>query len=201
VLVVANRTADSEEVLAALLERAQQSAIEVTMLTPATWEVVDPHGGVQSARRRLRAALTGLRDAGVPATGVVGDADPCLAVEAIWDPERFDEVVVATLPQHVSRWLRLDLPGRLERLTGRCVRDIIASERPRLCAASRTGTWSAISAASRPHPPIPALVGAACPPQPTQHTTVAVGGQTWRTSTRSSAKTPRPARRTGTRAA
>jgi hypothetical protein len=129
VLVVANRTADSEEVLAALLERAQQSAIEVTVLTPATWEVVDPHGGVQSARRRLRAALTGLRDAGVPATGVVGDADPFLAVEAIWDPERFDEVVVATLPQHISRWLRLDLPGRLERLTGRSVRHVIASER------------------------------------------------------------------------
>lgn len=128
VLVVTNRTADSEEVLAALLERAQQSAIEVTVLTPATWEVVDPHGGVQSARR-LRAALTRLRDAGVPATGVVGDADPFLAVEAIWDPERFDEVVVATLPQHVSRWLRLDLPRRLERLTGRSVRHVIASER------------------------------------------------------------------------
>jgi hypothetical protein len=129
VLVVANRTADSEEVLAALVERAQQSAIEVTVLTPATWEVVDPHGGVQSARRRLRAALTRLRDAGVPATGVVGDADPFLAVEAIWDPKRFDEVVVATLPQHVSRWLRLDLPRRLERLTGRSVRHVIASER------------------------------------------------------------------------
>jgi hypothetical protein len=32
------------------------------------------------------------------------------------------------LPQHVSRWLRLDLPGRLERLTGRSVRHVIASE-------------------------------------------------------------------------
>ena len=128
-LVVANRTADSDEVLAALLERAQQSAIEVTVLTPATWEVVDPHGGVQSAHRRLRAALTRLRRAGVSARGVVGDADPFVAVEEIWDPERFDEVVVATLPQHVSRWLRLDLPQRLERLTGRSVRHVIANER------------------------------------------------------------------------
>jgi hypothetical protein len=81
--VVTNRTADSEEVLAPLLERAQQSAIEVTVLTPATWEVVDPHGGVQPARRRLRAALTRLRDAGVAATGVVGDADPFLRTPAL----------------------------------------------------------------------------------------------------------------------
>jgi hypothetical protein len=129
VLVVANRTADSEEVQAALLERAQQSAIEVTVLAPASWEVVDPHGGVQSARRRLRDALSRLHGAGISASGVVGDADPFVAVREIWDPERFDEVVVATLPQHLSRWLHLDLPRRVEHLTGRPVRHVIASER------------------------------------------------------------------------
>ncbi len=130
VLVVANRTADSDEVHAAILERARRGPIEVTLLAPATWEVVDPHGGNQSAWRRLNAALRRLAAAKIAARGVVGDADPVAAVRDIWDAERFDEVVVATLPQHLSRWLGLDLPHRVEQLTGRPTRHVIASERP-----------------------------------------------------------------------
>lgn len=129
VLVVANRTADSDEVHEALVERAHDGPIDVTLLAPAAWEVVDPHGGRQSASRRLNAALTRLAAAGIPARGVVGDADPVAAVEAIWDGDRFDEVIVATLPRHLSRWLGLDLPRRVEDLTGRPTRHVIASER------------------------------------------------------------------------
>ena len=43
VLVVANRTADSDELRAALLERSERGPIEVTLLAPAAWEVADPH--------------------------------------------------------------------------------------------------------------------------------------------------------------
>jgi histidinol dehydrogenase len=129
VLVVANRTADSEEVHAALVERAEHGPIEVTLVAPATWEIVDPHGGRQSAARRLNAALTRLAAAGIAARGVVGDADPVTAVRDIWDAKRFDEVIVATLPQHRSRWLSLDLPHRVEQLTGRPTRHVVASER------------------------------------------------------------------------
>lgn len=128
VLVVANRTADSDEVRAALIERSQRGPIEVTLLAPATWEVVDPHGGKQSAWRHLNAALTRLSAAGIPARGVVGDADPVAAVQDIWSADRFDEVIVATLPQPLSRWLRLDLPHRVEHLTGRPTRHVIARE-------------------------------------------------------------------------
>jgi hypothetical protein len=129
VLVVANRTADSDEVHAALVERAQDGPIDVTLLAPAAWEVVDPHGGRQSAWRRLNAALTRLAAAGITARGVVGDADPVAAVQDTWTAERFDEVIVATLPQHLSRWLGLDLPHRVEQLTGRPTRHVIARER------------------------------------------------------------------------
>jgi hypothetical protein len=129
ILVVANRTADSDEVHAALVERAQDGPIDVTLLAPAAWEVVDPHGGRQSAWRRLNAALTRLAAAGITARGVVGDADPIAAVRDTWNTERFDEVIVATLPQHLSRWLRLDLPHRVEQLTGRPARHVIARER------------------------------------------------------------------------
>jgi hypothetical protein len=44
VLVVANRTADSDELLAALLERHAQGSISVTLLAPARYEVTSPHG-------------------------------------------------------------------------------------------------------------------------------------------------------------
>ncbi len=129
VLVVANRTADSDEVHAVLVARAHDGPIDVTLVAPAAWEVVDPHGGRQSALRRLNAALTRLAAAGITARGVVGDADPVAAVQQIWNAERFDEVIVATLPHHLSRWLGLDLPHRVERLTGLPTRHVIASER------------------------------------------------------------------------
>jgi hypothetical protein len=128
VLVVANRTADSEELHAALVERSDRGPIEVTLLAPAAWEVIDPHGGTESARRRLRSAIERLGAAGVPVSGVVGDANPAVAVEQIWDAERFDEVIVSTLPIHLSRWLGIDLPHRVERFTGRPVRHVIATE-------------------------------------------------------------------------
>jgi hypothetical protein len=130
VLVVANRTADSDELHAALVQRAHEGPIDITLLAPAAWEVIDPHGGRQSAWRRLNAALTRLTAAGITARGVVGDADPVAAVQGIWDAERFDEVIVATLPRHLSRWLGLDLPHRVEHLTGLPTRHVVATERP-----------------------------------------------------------------------
>jgi hypothetical protein len=129
VLVVANRTADSDELLAALLDRQAQGPISVTLLAPATFEVTSPHGGRQAAMRRLRTATDRLREAGIETTGVVGDPDPFTAVAAIWDSDRFDEVVVCTLPERLSRWLRLDLPRRVDRLTSRSVQHIVAHER------------------------------------------------------------------------
>ena len=129
VLVVASRTADSDELHAALIERHAQDPISVTLLAPATWEVNDSHGGRQSAQRRVNSARARLRESGIEVEGIVGDADPVAAVEAVWDPDRFDEVIVATLPAQLSRWLRLDLPSRVERLTGRPVRHVVAHER------------------------------------------------------------------------
>jgi hypothetical protein len=128
VLVVADRTADSEELRAVLVERCERGPIEITLLASAAWEVTDPPGGTESARRRLRAAMTRLGAGGIAARGVVGDANPVPAVERMWDAERFDEVIVSTLPAHLSRWLGIDLPHRGERITGRPARHVIASE-------------------------------------------------------------------------
>jgi hypothetical protein len=42
-------------------------------------------------------------------------------------PCRYDEVIVATLPTGVSRWMAADLPHRVERLTGARVTHIVAT--------------------------------------------------------------------------
>ena len=73
VLVLANRTADSNQLLQQLLARHAQGPVAVTMLAPAVWEVQDPHGGTESAWRRLRAAQKRLQTDGIEVTCMIGD--------------------------------------------------------------------------------------------------------------------------------
>jgi hypothetical protein len=109
--VVANATAASDELIAALRGRADQGPAEFTFLLPATG------GDRAAARRELDRALARRRDAGVEASGSVGDRDPVVAVHEAWDPRRYDEVVISTLPTGTSRWLEIDLPRRIQKLT------------------------------------------------------------------------------------
>jgi hypothetical protein len=117
-LVVANRTVDSPELLDALRERAQQGPIHVTLLAPALWSERE------GARERVQAAVAALEGAGVRAEGMLGDADPIVAVQEAWNPGRYDEVVVSTLTEGASRWLQIDLPHRVARLTDCQVRHV-----------------------------------------------------------------------------
>src|SRR3954449_10822871 len=128
VLVLANRTADSPRLREALLERRGRGPISVTLLVPAAWEAQDPHGGMETGRRRVRAALDNLRDTGLEVHCRVGDADPITALREAWDPDRFDEIIVSTLPSRVSKWLQIDLPRRAGRITGVPVTHVEAVE-------------------------------------------------------------------------
>jgi hypothetical protein len=117
-LVVANQTVDSPELLAALTQRAQEGPIHVTLLAPTLWSERE------QARERVQAAVDGLEAAGVSADGTLGDADPIVAVQEAWNPGRYDEVLVSTLTEGASRWLQIDLPHRVARLTDCQVRHI-----------------------------------------------------------------------------
>jgi hypothetical protein len=69
-------------------------------------------GGGATGARRVEAAVTRLREAGVEARGAVGAADPLQAME---DALRFfpaDEIVISTRPHGHSRWLDRDVAGR-----------------------------------------------------------------------------------------
>jgi hypothetical protein len=123
VLVVANRTAESDELLAALRDRAGKTPTRFTLLVPATphgvaW-AADMHSGGDEAEAHMAKALDRLESAGLEVAGLIGDPDPIAAVQdAVNSDATFDAAVVSTLPTHLSRWLKLDLPRRVERTTG-----------------------------------------------------------------------------------
>ncbi|MEA2320278.1 MAG: hypothetical protein QOD81_128 [Solirubrobacteraceae bacterium] len=117
-LVVANQTVDSPELAAALAERAAQTPIHVTLLAPVLWSERD------AARRRVDATVEHLRGSGIEAEGLLGDGDPVVAVQEVWNPGRFDEVVVSTFATGASRWMQIDLPHRVAKLTHCTVRHV-----------------------------------------------------------------------------
>lgn len=117
-LVVANQTVDSPELMAALRERAEQGSIHVTLLAPVRY------GERGAVRARLDGAVARLAAAGIAAECRLGDADPVVAVQEAWNPRRYDEVIVSTLATGSSRWLRVDVPHRIARLTDCPVRHV-----------------------------------------------------------------------------
>ena len=122
VLVVATVTAASDDLLAALRERARRGSVPVDFL------LVMPASGPATAAMepRLAEALERWREAGLKAEGTIGDADPVQAVAEVCKPGAFDEVIVSTLPGQTSRWLRSDVPYRIGALTDLPVTHVVA---------------------------------------------------------------------------
>jgi hypothetical protein len=133
ILVVANQTAESEELRAALNARAQEGAAEFTLLVPATphgvaW-AADMFAGEEEAEEHLHAMVERLRGVGLNVKEAkVGDPDALAAVQDAVNFDSYDEVIVSTLPLHLSKWLKLDLPHKVEHATGLPVRHVPASK-------------------------------------------------------------------------
>lgn len=125
VLVVANQTAESDDLLTALRERAGRGECEFTVLVPAT-----PHGvawaanmasdkGREEAEEHRDALVERLRAAGLPVKqAIIGDPDPLAAITDACNLGSYDELIVSTLPHHLSKWLHLDLQRKAEHATG-----------------------------------------------------------------------------------
>jgi hypothetical protein len=62
----------------------------------------------------------------VAVTGAVGDSMAAVAVAEAWDPGLYDEVIVCTFPEPLSKWLRVALPERIAQLTGANVSHVVA---------------------------------------------------------------------------
>jgi hypothetical protein len=132
VLVVANRTAESPELLTALQERAARGPCEFTLLVPSTphglaW-AADPDAGHDSAEHHRLTFVEELRGEGLEVDAKLGDPDPLAAIQDECNFNDYDELIVSTLPLKMSKWLHLDLPRKARAATGLPVTHVIGSE-------------------------------------------------------------------------
>ena len=113
VLIVAHRTAATPRLIEAVRTRAAAGPCSFTLLVPRGYW--DPDTESAATTIELAGPLLD-QAAGSHVEARIGDVDPFEAVKAALDAESYDEVIVSTLPERVSHWLRRDLPSRVERL-------------------------------------------------------------------------------------
>ena len=120
ILVVANKTAESPDLLEAM--KAKGTDHEYVLVVPASGGVLekaaDPDAAREHTEPHLNAALATMRGAGFSVEGSVGDSDPAAAVQDAANFDKFDEIIISTLPLRVSKWMKLDLPSKAQRATG-----------------------------------------------------------------------------------
>ncbi len=131
VLVVANRTAATPALLEAVRARAAQSPawFHLVVPDPEHDHLRHPHDH-SAGDKSLALALPLIRDAaGGHADGSVSIRHDAMdAIEETLRTGDFDEIILSTLPRHVSHWLHLDLPSRVAHL-GLPLTTIVAGER------------------------------------------------------------------------
>ena len=118
ILVVANQTIGGATLLDLVRERAKEPDTSFTLVVPMTRPrsgyVIYDEAVRESAQVRLDLTLSYLRGEDVVASGELGDEDPYIATLDAIDEYHPDEVIISTLPQSSSGWLRRDLIERIQ---------------------------------------------------------------------------------------
>lgn len=117
VLVVANDEIDDDDIDALLGTDDPATCREVLVVTPAlnSWMghlVADAGTAARDAEARLNHSVAAIRRAGFAASGIVGDADPLLALDDTLTLFAADEVVIASAAAREDGWLGIKLVER-----------------------------------------------------------------------------------------
>ncbi len=138
ILVVANRTLGSSDLLQSIQDRMAKGPCEFTLLVPAipharresTMEtltrritnlpVTDEARGAdeadyEHARGRVAFGIEQLQKLGADVDGEVGNPNPVRAVQDALSRDKYDEIILSTLPKRVGGWLSQDLPNKVKR--------------------------------------------------------------------------------------
>ena len=118
ILIVANETLASPTLASAVARRLAAGPVAFHVVVPATpvgthrltW---DEDEAIAAAHDRLEAVLHRLRGLGAEAEGEIGNRDPVIAVDDAMLNRQVDEIILSTLPESRSRWLRQDVPSKL----------------------------------------------------------------------------------------
>jgi hypothetical protein len=130
ILVVANQTIAGANLLELVRERAKEPDTSFTLIVPMT----KPRSGYviyddvvrDAAQVRIDLALSYLRGEDIVASGELGDEDPYTATLDAISEYQPDEVIISTLPQSSSGWLRRDLIERIQDGTGVPVTHVVS---------------------------------------------------------------------------
>jgi hypothetical protein len=129
VLVVANRTVGGRKLLEAVRSRAEQGDVEFHLVVPMTrpkhGDVIYDHAQRDAAQLRIQLSHDFLKSLGIEITGEVGDEDPFTATLDAVGAFSPDEIIVSTLPETRSGWLRRDLVERISDETGLPVEHLV----------------------------------------------------------------------------
>lgn len=134
ILIVANRSMKGDALADAVAQRLAADTCDFHVIVPvgtplspavalgaaaadmAPSACFDFQNERDAANDRLDAALAWCAEREITATGELSsEADIASAVAKLVEAESFDEVIVSTLHSTISRWLRQDLPSRIER--------------------------------------------------------------------------------------
>lgn len=124
-LVLANKTSSGGELLERLQAKAAHGARHLFIaVVPQT----DGSGrAAGEARLRLATMLQRLTSAGLVAAGMIGDPDPYTAAMNALELFTVDDIVISTLPDERSGWLRSNLLERVRRATDVPVEHVVVT--------------------------------------------------------------------------
>ena len=122
-LVLANKTSSGEELIEHLKAQAADGGQRLFI---AVVPQADGSGEApREARARLARMLDRLQAAGLLSSGMIGDPDPYTAALNALELFRVDDVVISTLPDERSGWLRSNLIERVRHATSANVERVV----------------------------------------------------------------------------
>jgi hypothetical protein len=128
VLIVANRTVAGQKLLDAVRERharGDEFHLVVPLARPQHGNVIYDEAARDAARVRIDLVSAYLAREGIEITAELGDEDPYTATLDALASFPADEILISTLPQTRSGWLRRDLVDRIRDASGRPVEHVV----------------------------------------------------------------------------